>query len=137
MTLAIGNVTDLAGVTKFVVGELAVQRVEGPSGEVVAEKPKDSEKAVLRGESTTGHRMDVCPIHDRVYKGEVACNQRNVPKRAESTVGAPTSRPRATPRWRTFGPISSRLSAASWWSCSGVRPFTYPVWATMTRDPKA
>ena len=76
-------VPDLSGRPELVGGELGVEGVDHPGGEVVDEEGEDCGEPLLAGETALRDGVEMRPVDDRSNEGEPFGEERDVPESAE------------------------------------------------------
>ena len=82
----IRDVLHLAVLVEQVVGELGLQRGHHPCREGVLDEAEDRGESLLGGERTSGHGVDVCPVHDGPDKGKLTGEDGDVAQRAKRSI---------------------------------------------------
>src|SRR5690606_30547208 len=78
--LPIGKVTDFALLADEIVGELRMEWVDHPRGELGDEEGEDLSERLFGGETATGDRVDVGPVDDGTHKGKAGGDESDVPE---------------------------------------------------------
>ena len=74
---------DLPALTELVVGELHLERLDHPSGEVLPDEREHRLERILRRQPATSHGVDMSPVDYGSDEGELGGELGDIPETAE------------------------------------------------------